>query len=178
MLLFWYLISYKWISVSCLTIYSSNKLKPCGNFRKYALQVYANWNLTETRKAFLHCWNCAETYYIRFQVTETFWKLFSLFPYCWNLTETYYIRFQVTETFWKLFSMFPYCWNLTETNYIRFQLTETLRKLFSSFPHSWNLTETYTSGFRWRKLEGIQLNLYNSFHMLKLYRKLQLHVYI
>ena len=130
----WYLISYKRISVSCLTINGSNKLKPCGNFRKYALQVYANWNLTETRKAFLHCWNCAETYYIRFQVTETFWKLFSMFPYCWNLTETNYIRFQLTETLRKLFSSFithqvSADRNLTESSW-NYTIVSALLKLY------------------------------------------------
>ena len=79
--------------------YVEKKLKPCGNLRKPA----------ETRKGFLYCWNCTETYYI----------------------------------------MFP--------------LTETLQKPFSSFRHCWNWTETYTSGFHWRKLDGIQLKLCNSF---------------
>ena len=60
---------------------------------------------------------------------------------------------------------FLYCWNCTATYYIMFQLTETLRKLLSSFPHCWNLTETYTSGFSRRKLDGIQLKLYNRFYI-------------
>ena len=62
---------------------------------------------------------------------------------------------------------FLYCWNCTETFYIRFHLTETLRKLFNLFPHCWNCSETYTSGFHWRKLNGIQLKLYNSFRIAK-----------
>ena len=41
-------------------------------------------------------------------------------------------------------------------------MTETLRTLFSMFPHCWNWTKTYTSGFCWRKLDGIHLKLYYS----------------
>ena len=46
-------------------------------------------DLAETRKRFLYCRNCTETYYIRFQLTETLQKLFSMFLHCWNWTETY-----------------------------------------------------------------------------------------
>ena len=42
-------------------------------------------------------------------------------------------------------------WNFAET--------------FSLFPHCWNWTETYTSGFHWRKLDGIQLKLYYRFYI-------------
>ena len=58
------------------------------------VHVFANWNLTETRKGFLHCWNCIETYYICFQQTETLQKLYSMFQDCWNWMETYMTGFR------------------------------------------------------------------------------------
>ena len=107
------------------TLWYVEKLKPCGNLRKPA----------ETRKGFLYCWNCTETYYIRFQLTETLRKLFSSFPHCWNLTETYtsgfrwrkldgiqlklYNSFRIAETiqetstpsFHIVSAVFQFCWN-------------------------------------------------------------------
>ena len=101
------------------------KLKLCGNLRKHA----------ETRKGFLYCWNCTETFYIRFQLTETLRKLFSLFLHCWNWTETYtsgfrwrkldgiqlklYNSFRIAETiqetstpsFYIVLAVFQFCWN-------------------------------------------------------------------
>ena len=73
----------------------------------------------------------------------------------WNLAETY-------GNLLKRGKGFFIAENCTETNYIRFQLTETLHKPFSFSPHCWNWSETCTTGFRWRKLDGIQLKLYNS----------------
>ena len=107
------------------TLWYVEKLKPCWNLRKPA----------ETRKGFLYCWNCTETYYMRFQLTETLRKLFSSFPHCWNLTETYtsgfrwrkldgiqlnlYNSFHIAETIQEtstpclyiVSAVFQFCWN-------------------------------------------------------------------
>ena len=89
-----------------------------------------------TRKGFVYCWNCTETFYTRFQLTETLRKLFICFPTAetglklkhqvsadGNLTESGNFLFRI-RNWWHLK-------NAVSTSYIcgpRSRSTDLLRK--------------------------------------------------
>ena len=105
----------------CVVWFCYLKLKPCKNLWKPVRQVYANWNLTETKKRFLHCWNCTETYCIRFQLTDS--------PFC----------FRTAETGLKLTHQVSADGKLTESS-----------GKYTFFPHSCNSTGNFISKFPYK----------------------------
>ena len=69
------------------------------------------------------------------------------------------------ENNWNLAGTYGNLW--TRENGFSIAETEQKRSTsgFSLFLHCWNWTKNYTSVFRWRKLDRIQLKLYNSFRI-------------